>query len=72
MFVKSKRSVWFGLVMVMKDYRICMSVEKPEGRNLRGRSWKGWIVEVEEDIKIIHLGEEEEKDYLQGMKIMRI
>jgi hypothetical protein len=54
-FIKSRRIAWLGHVMWMEDKRTPkrILVWKPTGTRNRGRPWKRWIVDVEEDMQMM-------------------
>jgi hypothetical protein len=54
-FIKSRRIAWIGHVMQMDDKRTPKRILewKPIGKRIRGRPRKRWIIDIEEDMKIM-------------------
>jgi hypothetical protein len=54
-FIKSSRMTWLGHVMRMDEKRTPKRILewKPIGRRIRGRPWKRWIEDIEDDIQVI-------------------
>jgi hypothetical protein len=54
-FIKSRRIAWFGHVMRMNDKRTPKRILqwKPIGTRTRGRPWKRWTADIEEDLQIM-------------------
>ena len=54
-FIKSRRTVWLGHVMRMDDKRTPKRILqwKHIGTRIRGRPRKRWIVDIEEDMRIL-------------------
>jgi hypothetical protein len=58
-FIKSRRIAWLGRVMQMDDKKTPKRILewKPIGTTIRGRPRKRWIVDIEEDMEIMGIGQ---------------
>jgi hypothetical protein len=60
--VKSQRLAWLGHVEWMDEERMSKKLlhGKMEGRRRRGRPRKGWLQDLEEDLRVMQVGRWEE------------
>jgi hypothetical protein len=67
-FVKSRRLEWLGHIEGMDDNRISKKIlhGRMEGKRKRGRPRKRWLQDVQEDLKVMHVGRWWEKVQNRG------